>query len=419
MRRSVLLLLAALPLALATPTANAQSAANTQEPVANAQSTANAQEPTASAQTPDTLATNAQALAQAQYLKSVLKYDEAIALLKGNPSREALEAIGDCYLQSGDYLDAISSYHQLARAYPEELFYQVRLMVSIYRAQDYKLCIKCGQAIIQRDSIPAVLTTIGDSFNKLGQKDSALVYYKHALRLKPLSESIVNKAGKLLLDTKDYDGAIAITDSLLAVDPANQVAGSIKGVASYMKKDYETSCTIFEDQVNNGRDDYAGYFYLGMSEMNLKDHILAVRDLKEAFRCDSTKAELALTIAYELSRLFDEDADKEAKVWLEKALKLLEPDHETTSRAYMQYARLYRAEKDYTKVAECCRKALEHTPDDPDILYTLAYAYDHLKDYKNAILYYERCIEKSPTSPTGAAAAMNLKMMKAEQFMQR
>ena len=414
-------MLAALPLALATPAANAQEpTANAQEPAASTQPTANAQ---ASAQTPDTLATdaqaNAQALAQAQYLKSVLKYDEAIALLKGNPSREALEAIGDCYLQSGDYLDAISSYHQLARAYPEELFYQVRLMVSIYRAQDYKLCIKCGQAIIQRDSIPAVLTTIGDSFNKLGQRDSALVYYKHALRLKPLSESIVNKAGKLLLDTKDYDGAIAITDSLLAVDPANQVAGSIKGVASYMKKDYETSCAIFEDQVNNGRDDYAGYFYLGMSEMNLKDHILAVRDLKEAFRCDSTKAELALTIAYELSRLFDEDADKEAKVWLEKALKLLEPDHEATSRAYMQYARLYRAEKDYAKVAECCRKALEHTPDDPDILYTLAYAYDHLKDYKNAILYYERCIEKSPTSPTGAAAAMNLKMMKAEQFMQR
>ena len=358
-------------------------------------------------------------LKQAQYLKSVLKYDEAIALLDGNSSREALETIGDCYLQSGDYLKAIGSYYQLTKDYPDELFYQVRLMVSLYRAPDYKLCIKCAQAIIRRDSIPAVLTTIGDSFNKLGQKDSALVYYKHALRIKPLSESIVNKAGKLLLDNKDYDGAISITDSLLAVDPANQIAGSIKGVASYMKKDYQTSWTIFEKQIQNGRDDFPGYYYLGMSAMSVGDHVYAARNLKEAFRCDSTKAELALTIAHELSRFFEDEADKEAKLWLEKALKLLEPDHEATSRAYMQYARLYRVEKDYAKVVECCKKALEHTPDDIDALYCLGYAYDRLKDYKNAVRYYEICVEKSPTSPSGAMAAMNLKRAKAELFMEQ
>ena len=94
-------------------------------------------------------------------------------------------------------------------------------MQAYSRQRAYPLSIRAGRAILQQDSIPAVLSFVGDSFRQLEQVDSALWYYRRSLAQKPMNETVLSKAVGILIDREDYDGAVAQSESFLAEDPDN------------------------------------------------------------------------------------------------------------------------------------------------------------------------------------------------------
>ena len=124
-------------------------------------------------------------IAEARYLKSIYKIDEAIDTLSSlvTPERfdeQVLSELADCHFQSRDYETAVGTYFLLASRAPDNILYKIRQMLAYSRMNAWQQGIQAGKAVLQMDSIPAVLSIVGDGFRMLEQPDSALYYYRRS-----------------------------------------------------------------------------------------------------------------------------------------------------------------------------------------------------------------------------------------------
>ncbi len=363
-------------------------------------------------------------LAEARFLKSIYRTDDAIEKLSalvqpGAMDEGVLAELADCHFQSGAYGDAVGTYFLLSSKAPDNLLYKIRLMQAYSRQRAYPLSIQAGRAILQQDSIPAVLSFVGDSFRQLEQVDSALWYYRRSLAQKPMNETVLSKAVGILIDKEKYDEAIAQSEPFLAEDPDNMTIAPLQGLAYYRKGDYETASKIFQRQEDLGNDTYPIHYYLGQSYWHTKIIYRAEKELLAAWQLDSSDVNLAYSIAAVKSdavRPFERDI----KLWLDKALKMLEPDPVVMSRIHQQYALGYYGRDDAWDLAiEHYKEAYRYNPKLISALSTIAYCYQQKKEYKAAIEWYEKYLKVArPGSRGYEFAADNLKYLRAEKFME-
>ena len=363
-------------------------------------------------------------LAEARYLKSIYRTDDAIEKLSalvqpGAMDEGVLADLADCHFQSGAYEDASGSYFLLSSHSPDNLLYKIRLMQAYSRLRNYPQSIQAGREVLRRDSIPAVVSFVGDAFRQLNQADSALWYYRRSLALKPGNETVLSKAVGILIDTEDYDGAIALSEPFLAEDPDNTTIAPLQGLAYYRKGDYDTASKVFQRQEDIGNDTYPIHYYLGQSYWHTLVIYRAERELLAAWQIDSSDASLAYSIAAvkkEAVRSFE----REVKPWLDKALKMLEPDPSLMSRIHQQYGLgYYGRDKFWDQAIAHYKEAYRYNPKLISALSTIAYCYQMKKEYKTALEWYEKYLKvATPGSRGYEFAADNLKYLRAERFME-
>ena len=363
-------------------------------------------------------------LAEARYLKSIYRTDDAIEKLSalvqpGAMDEGVLAELADCHFQSGAYEDAAGTYFLLSSKAPDNILYHIRLMQAYSRLKAYSQSIQAGRAVLQQDSIPAVLSVVGDSFRQLEQADSALWYYRKSLALKPMNETVLSKAVGILIDKEKYDEAIAQSEAFLAEDPDNVTIAPLKGLALYRKGDYEGAVQVFQRQEDIGNDSYPIHYYLGQSYWHTQVTYRAERELVAAWQIDSSDVNLAYSIAavkLEAYRSFDQ----EIKPWLDKAWEMIQPDPALASRIQQQYGlAYYRRQDSWDKAIEHYKEAYRYNPKLISALSTIAYCYQQKKDYKAAIEWYEKYLKVArPGSRGYEFAADNLKYIRAEKFME-
>lgn len=363
-------------------------------------------------------------LARARYLKSIYRIDEAVDLMSPLVTPDSvdegiLSELADCHFQSGDMEGAAGTYFMLSARQPENILYQIRLMQIYYRLKAYPKSIQAGRTVLQRDSIPAVMSFIGDGFSQMGQADSALWYYRRSLALRPRNENTLSKAMGILLDGKDYDGAISLCEPFLARDPDNTVIAPLKGLALYLKKDYESSVKVFQRQEDIGNDSYPIHYYLGQSYWHTLVIYRAEKELLAAWQIDSSDVNLAYAIAAVKAEAF-RSFEKDVKPWLDKALDMLEPDHATLSRIHQQYGLgYYKRQDSWDQVISHYKEAYRYNPKFLPALSTIAYSYQQKKDYKHAVEWYEKYLKLAKPGSNGYEFAVdNLAYVKSELFME-
>jgi len=362
-------------------------------------------------------------LTHARYLKSIYRTDDAIELLSelvqpGAFDEGVLSELADCHFQSGAYENAAGTYYMLSLFNSRNILYKIRLMQAYYRLKDYRQSILAGQSVLQLDSIPAVISYVGDSFRQIEQADSALWYYRRALALKPRNQSTVAKAANILISREDYDGALAITGPFLAEDPDNSSIAPLRGLALYRKGDYDHAIEVFERQKEIGNDSYPIHYYLGQSYWHTNIIWRAEKELEAAWQIDSSDVSLAYSIAavkYEAYRSFE----REIKPWLDKALEMLEPDPMMMFRIHQQYGLGYYREGEYWNLAiEHYKEAYRYNPKFISAISTIAYCYQQKKDYRQAVEWYEKYLRVArPGSQGYEFSKDNLNYLKAELFM--
>lgn len=377
----------------------------------------------AQVQTSDSQAARREALSEARYLRSIYKTDAAIECLSGLLSpgvfdEELLAEMAECHFLGGDYDAAYGTYQMLSLRFPDNILYKIKVMQLAYRLKDYGASVAAGKAILQQDSIPAVAAFTGDAYNLAGLTDSALVCYRQALSLKPMNESVVSKAAKLLLDEKDYDGVIAMTGDYLALDPENITVLPIRGLAWYLSARYDSSTVVFEKLEKLGQDSYPVHFYLGQSYWHDNVQYMAERELVRAWALDSSDANLAYTIAAvktEMYRSFDDDI----KLWLDRAEDMVRPDSSFVSRIHQQYATgCYRLDR-FDQAIKHYREAYRYNPSFIQAIYTIGYCYERQKKYKQALEYYEKYLKLvKPGSKSYEMTLKGIEYVKGQLFME-
>ena len=376
------------------------------------------------AQTPDSLDLRKGILAEARYLKSIYKTDEAIEKLSELVKPEGfdedvLSELADCHFQSGDYESAAGTYFLLSSRAPDNVLYKIRQMQTYARLKAWPQSIQAGREILQLDSIPAVLSFIGDSFRQMESADSALWYYRRSLAMRPMNESVVAKAVNVLIGKGDYDGAISLTGAFLAEDPDNTLVAPLEGLSYYRKGDYESAISVFQRQEDIGNDTYPIHYYLGQSYWHTKVMYRAEEELLSTWQIDSSDVNLAYSIAAVKSdgyRPFEE----EVKPWLDKAWEMIQPDPATMSRLHQQYGLgYYRRQDSWDKAIEHYKEAYRYNPKFISALSTIAYCYEIKKEYKHALEWYEKYLKvATPGSQGYEFATKSIDYLKGELFME-
>ena len=363
-------------------------------------------------------------LTQARYLKSIYRTDDAIELLSalvkpGAMDEAVLAELADCHYQSGDLESAAGTYFMLSARVPESILYKIRLMQIYSRLKAYPQSIDAGRAVLQLDSIPAVVSYIGDAYRQMEQADSALSYYRQALALKPMNEATLSKAMGLLLAADDLDGTLALCEPFLAQDPDNPTIAPLQGLALYKKEKYKDAIGVFERQLETGNDGYPIHFYLGQCYWQEKTLYRAEQELLAAWQIDSTDVNLAYSIAdllYDMGYPFE----KGIKPWLDKAWDMIQPDPATASRIQQQYGRgYYRTQRSWDQAIEHYKEAYRYNPKFISALSTIGYCYQIKKDYKQALEWYEQYLKVArPGSKGYEFVAENVAFIKSELFME-
>ena len=363
-------------------------------------------------------------LAQAKYLKSIYKTDEALEMLSAlvNPQmldEQVFAELADCHFQSGDYETAAGTYFLLSSRIPGNVLYKIRQMQIYSRLKAWPLSIQAGREVLQIDTIPAVLGVIGDSFRQMEQGDSALWYYRRSLAYKPMNEAVLSKAVNVLLSADQYDEAVAITEPFLAEDPDNTTIAPLKGLALYLKGNYKEAVKVFQRQEEIGNDTYPIHYYLGQSFWHENVTYRAEQELLAAWQIDSSDVNLAYSIAAvkaEALRLFEDDV----KVWLDKAMDMLQPDPVMMSRIHQQYGVGYfRRQDSWDQAIEHYKEAYRYNPKNISALSTIGYCYEYNKDYKNALEWYEKYMKVARPGSSGYNfVKKSIEQIKGELFME-
>lgn len=228
----------------------------------------------ANANVPDSLDNREKVLFEARYLKSIFKTDEAaekLSALVGQTAfdEDALFELADCHFQRGNYESAAATYSLLSANAPGNILYKIRQMQTYSRLKEWTKSIRAGHEVLLLDTIPAVLSFVGDSFRQLEQSDSAIWYYRRSLAIKPHNEPVVAKA-----------------------------------------------VNVFQRQEDIGNDSYPIHFYLGQCYWHTNVLYRAEEELLAAWQIDSSDVNLAYSIAAVKSDAY-KSFEKEVKPWLD------------------------------------------------------------------------------------------------------
>ena len=292
-------------------------------------------------------------------------------------------------------------------------------MQTYSRLKAWPQSIQAGWEVLRLDSIPAVLSFIGDSFRQLEQADSALWYYRRSLALRPMNGTVVAKAVNVLIGKEEYDEAISLTGAYLSEDPDNTLVAPLQGLSYYRKGDYESAIRVFRRQEEIGNETYPIHYYLGQSYWHTNVIYKAEEELVAAWQIDSTDVNLAYSIAavkMEAYRSFQ----GEVIPWLDKALAMMQPDPAMMSRIHQQYGLAYYRHQNYwDKAIEHYKEAYRYNPKFISALSTIAYCYEQKKDSKQALEWYEKYLAVAKPGTKGYDFAMeSVKYLKGERFME-
>ncbi len=371
----------------------------------------------------DSSAVRGLVLRKATLLRRMYCFEEAAEALSSllRPGAMDLEVLGelaDCHFQASRFDEARQLYFILSQQRPEDLGYQIRYMYLLGRAKAYSSVVAQGRELLKRDTLLQALTLVGDAFNNMEQPDSAMHYYNAALRRRPQNASVVNKISNILLGRKDYDGVLTLADNYLAKDSLNIDILRIKGLAHYLKKEYVPSAASFETVIEEGDDSYAPHYYLAKDLYHQRLYKEADEHFMKAWQSDSTRASLAFEIAENRTHgLYRYES--EVKPWFEKALAMMEPDHDLLASIYQNYATAEYTRQNWDLAISLYKVAFEFNPKLISALSTIGYCYEQKKDYKNAVEYYERYLEYGkPGSNAYKFVEESLRFVRSELFME-
>ena len=364
-----------------------------------------------------------QSLENARQLRRLCKTDQAIdtlmAALQHNTSdMEVLTELAECHTSAGNTEEAFGWWVMLSTMKPENLYFQIAQAKLLYREKAYEECITVCRGITARDTIPDILAMTADAYRLAGKADSALVYYNEFLRIKPHHARTISKKADILLAAKKYDEVLEMTGPFLEAEPDNMTVLPIHGLALHLNKKYKPSLEVFEKQLSLGDSTYSVRYYLGLNHFMLDNILQAEREFEKAYQLDSSDVLLVYQLAETKSRRIYGSNDETERLYA-KALKMLEPDPLMMHNIYGSRAMSFHKSEDYRTAIKYYELSYRYNPKNISALSSIGYCYERLKEYDNALKYYESYLKIGrPGSKGYQFVEESIAYIRQEKFME-
>lgn len=360
-------------------------------------------------------------LQKASCQKNLYKFSDAIesiteAIAIYGEDAAAFNSLADCHRLSGNDNAAIIFYSLATQVDPQNIFFKIQKANQQYKMEDFSGCINEGRAIIAKDSIPAILGLIGNSFNKLQQSDSALHYYSKVYPKNPADYRTLEKISSIFLSRKMYDTVVTMAQNYLVYDSLNVVINPIMGLALHGQRNYDESYKVFEKSLEMGCDKLSGYYYLGLNKFFTQEYHIAYKWFKKAAQIDSSDVNLV----YYMGVCFDQMGGwpEDVEQYYTKAEQMLQPDSTMIHKINASRGALYFKYEQMPKAIKYYLAAKKYAPLAPAQVVKLAYAYRLSKDYKNALKYYEEYFKVGKEGTANWKFAQDeIAFIKEEEFM--
>ena len=237
------------------------------------------------------------------------------------------------------------------------------------------------------------IARLADNYYQADSLEKALSLYAQLTRLNPRDQVALARQANILLQLQQFEAAIAVCDTALAVDSTNMTIQRIKGIASFRDSDFKTAALIFRQLLAEGDTTKATLKHLGISEIKIYDYLAARKHLLLAFGLDPMDYE----ISFFLGRAFLNSTMPDSGLYyLERADSLLQPDPEVLAAIYTEKVSIYGTLNAYDKALQNYEKAYALSPK-PEYLFYMASLYRYrLEDKARALTYYTRFLEQLP-----------------------
>ncbi|MBO5499276.1 MAG: tetratricopeptide repeat protein [Bacteroidales bacterium] len=364
-----------------------------------------------------------QSLENARQLRRLCKTDQAIdtlmvALQHNTSDMEVLTELAECHTSAGNTEEAYGWWVMLSTMQPDNLYFQIAQARLLYREKAYEECIRICRGITARDTIPDILAMTADAYRLSGKADSALVYYNEFLRIKPHHARTISKKADILLAAKKYDEVLEMTGPFLEAEPDNMTVLPIHGLALHLNKKYKPSLEVFEKQLSLGDSTYSVRYYLGLNHFMLDNILQAEREFEKAYQLDSSDVMLVYQLAETKSRRIYGSNDETERLYA-KALKMLEPNPVMMHNIYGSRAMSFHKSEDFRTAIKYYELSYRYNPKNISALSSIGYCYERLKEYDDALKYYELYLKKGrPGSKGYQFVEESIAYIKQEKFME-
>lgn len=348
-------------------------------------------------------------LLQAESHEKLYNFTDALTvyqqLLQLNPDDIALiVSTAECASQAGDTESALNYWIKADSLSPGNLFFQTRKAMAYYRNGNWQETIESAQTVFQSDSIPLLLRMTGDAFLYTSNADSAIWFYVKSIEKNPSDHLAVSKLGNVYHAAQFYEAAISITDKYLTeINPNQTTIGQLNGMANYSIGEFDKAIERLEANVELGDSSYTTTYFLGMSHYAKNWYYEAVKWLDMAYERNSKDVNIYYYYGTALARTKKRDKAvevlQEGMAMIDKMSEMLPDFDKSMAEAYLQT-------NNHLKAIEYYLSAYKRQPDQHDLLYNIANAYDQAKDYKNALAAYERFLKTAPKDVDVAGLAL-------------
>ena len=365
------------------------------------------------------------AVQKAKCLRRIYRTEEAVMTLTevlhlDQFNVELMAELAECHVQTGNTEEAFTLYSMLTTLQPENTYFKMCQARILYREKEYQGSIEIFKQIASRDSLPEVLSLIGDGYKNLGQGDSAMVYYDAVLRRKPAHAPTISKKADIMLAAKEYDPVAKMCKEYLDNEPDDLTILPIYGLTRYLQERYAQSIQTFFHMLKLGDDSFSTHYYLGLSYYAMNHWPDAIPELEKAYQIDSSDVKLVYQLAHAKSHMLStNDLNPESERLYKRALDMLQPDPALIHNIYGSMALARHGAEKYQDAIKYYELSYKYNPKNISALSAIAHCYERLKKYDKALEYYERYLKVGKPGSSGYKfVEESIAYIKQEKFME-
>jgi tetratricopeptide (TPR) repeat protein len=367
----------------------------------------------------------------------MLDHNESICL---DPNK-ALSWIdlGDAYQHQDNFQQAMSCYDQAIRLDPDKPLCWIGLARLLKRAGQCDVAMAALSTVFDAGK-PDLLALLlrAEIYRCQGDIEHAVSDYNEAILLEPSNTLIRLDLARLFEETKQYDKGEAIVSVVLEADPRNLEARTLRAkfyqrlgasdramadaseavrqhperaeaystraLLHNVVENYDKALVDADRAIEIDPGDRVGNLQRGFAHLQLKHHQQAIHDLTEALKLDPLERSAWMNRAWAFK---DQGKYKEAVADMLQATKV-DPKSSApfNSLAWLLATCPDSTVRDGKKAAGYIDQALELQPDRWTIWDTRAAVSAENGDFKDAVAWEERCLDRKDLSETERRTAI-------------